>query len=79
MSNMVFNQKVIDVTYKWLTEDFLMKEGLMPDKPLKPRDRSREKYIYISPEHKEKLRQYAIKNKRAMNAEVELWIDGLKV
>jgi len=45
----------------------------------KPRDRSNESYLYISPAHKEKLKKYAQNNKRTMRAEAELWVDGLRV
>lgn len=59
-----------DFTYKNERDDMI-------DKP--KRDRTNESYLYISPTHKEKLKQYTAKTKRTMRAEVELWVDGLKV
>lgn len=41
------------------------------------RNRSNESYLYISPDHKAKLKAYAEKTKRSMRAETELWIDSL--
>ena len=49
----------------------------MTDKP--KRNRENETYLYVSPDHKAKLKAYAEKTKRTMRAEAELWIDGLKV
>lgn len=51
----------------------------MTEKKTPVRDRTNETYLYISPDHKAKLKAYAAANKRNMRAEAELWIDGLKV
>jgi hypothetical protein len=41
------------------------------------RNRTNETYLYISPDHKAKLKAYTDKTKRTMRAEAELWIDSL--
>lgn len=43
------------------------------------RNRTHESYLYISPEHKAKLKSYASSEKRTMRAVVELWIDSLNI